>query len=127
LNDDKSPLIDLLSCLVCEQTMKLEKSSPDVVVGTSFNIVANGVTELSWCDFSAEVELRRAEGEGKVDGPAFVDRIAALADDRGSYFNSDRLPGSCMFPEQGSRDSCTAFIALPDATAAEVRFFKPQE
>jgi hypothetical protein len=30
LNDDKSPLIDLLSCLVCEQTMKLEKSSPDV-------------------------------------------------------------------------------------------------
>jgi hypothetical protein len=29
LNDDKSPLIDLLSCLVCRQTMKLEKSAPD--------------------------------------------------------------------------------------------------
>jgi hypothetical protein len=29
LNDDKSPLIDLLSCIVCEQTMKLEKSPPD--------------------------------------------------------------------------------------------------
>jgi hypothetical protein len=29
LNDDKSPLIDLLSCIVCKQTMKLEKSAPD--------------------------------------------------------------------------------------------------
>jgi hypothetical protein len=29
LNDDKSPLIDLLTCIVCERTMKLEKSSPD--------------------------------------------------------------------------------------------------
>ena len=28
-NDDKSPLIDLLSCIVCSETMKLEKSSPD--------------------------------------------------------------------------------------------------
>jgi hypothetical protein len=28
-NDDKSPLIDLLSCIVCNETMKLEKSSPD--------------------------------------------------------------------------------------------------
>jgi hypothetical protein len=29
LNDDKSPLIDLLSCPVCEETMKVEKSMPD--------------------------------------------------------------------------------------------------
>jgi hypothetical protein len=29
LNDDKSPLIDLLTCIVCKRTMKLEKSSPD--------------------------------------------------------------------------------------------------
>ena len=29
LNDDKSPLIDLLSCLVCKETMKIEKSAPD--------------------------------------------------------------------------------------------------
>ena len=29
LNDDKSPLIDLLSCFVCKETMRLEKSSPD--------------------------------------------------------------------------------------------------
>jgi transposase-like protein len=29
LNDDKSPLIDLMSCLVCKETMKIEKSAPD--------------------------------------------------------------------------------------------------
>jgi hypothetical protein len=29
LNDDKSPLIDLLSCFVCRETMRLEKSVPD--------------------------------------------------------------------------------------------------
>ena len=28
-NDDKSPLIDLLNCIVCKETMKIEKSSPD--------------------------------------------------------------------------------------------------
>jgi hypothetical protein len=29
LNDDKSPLIDLLSCFICKETMKIEKSMPD--------------------------------------------------------------------------------------------------
>ncbi len=29
LNDDKSPLIGLLNCIVCKETMKLEKSAPD--------------------------------------------------------------------------------------------------
>jgi hypothetical protein len=29
LNDDKSPLINLISCIVCKETMKLEKSTPD--------------------------------------------------------------------------------------------------
>jgi hypothetical protein len=29
LNDDKSPLIDLLVCIVCKETMKIEKSNPD--------------------------------------------------------------------------------------------------
>jgi hypothetical protein len=29
LNDDKSPLTDLLTCIVCNETMKLEKSAPD--------------------------------------------------------------------------------------------------
>ena len=28
LNDDKSPLIDLISCIVCKETMKLANSSP---------------------------------------------------------------------------------------------------
>jgi hypothetical protein len=29
LNDDKSPLIDLLSCIVCKKQMKIEKSMCD--------------------------------------------------------------------------------------------------
>jgi hypothetical protein len=29
-NDDKSPLINLVSCIVCNQTMMLEESSPDL-------------------------------------------------------------------------------------------------
>jgi len=29
LNDDKSPLIGLMNCIICRQTMKIEKSSPD--------------------------------------------------------------------------------------------------
>ena len=33
LNDDKSPLIDLISCIVCNETMKLENSSPDTEGG----------------------------------------------------------------------------------------------
>jgi hypothetical protein len=28
-NDDKSPLIDLLVCIICGETMKIEKSTPD--------------------------------------------------------------------------------------------------
>jgi hypothetical protein len=29
MNDDKSPLLDLISCMICHQTMKLEKIDPD--------------------------------------------------------------------------------------------------
>ena len=29
LNDDKSPLLGLMNCIICRQTMKIEKSSPD--------------------------------------------------------------------------------------------------
>ena len=29
MNDDRSPLLDLMNCIVCDQTMKLEKVSPD--------------------------------------------------------------------------------------------------
>ena len=58
-NDDKSPLIDLLVCIICRETMKIEKSTPDAGVRTSSNIVVGGVIELSGCDSSAEVEMRR--------------------------------------------------------------------
>jgi hypothetical protein len=61
LNDDKSPLIGLLSCIVCNETMKIEKSAPTPTVGTSSNIDARGATELSGCDFFAEVAMRRPE------------------------------------------------------------------
>jgi hypothetical protein len=72
----------------------------------------------------------RAEGEREIDGPAFVDRIAALADDWGSYFNSDGVPGSCIYPQQGGRDWSwfkAARITLKDAAAAmAARFFESQ-
>jgi hypothetical protein len=28
-NDDKNPLLDLLSCIVCKEIMRIEKSVPD--------------------------------------------------------------------------------------------------
>ena len=60
-NDDKSPLIDLIGCIVCNQAMKLEKASPTLEEVTSFNIAAVGVTELSWCDYCAEIEICRTD------------------------------------------------------------------
>ena len=45
-----------------------------------------------------------AEGEGEIDGPAFVDQLGALVNDRGSYFSGDGFPWSCIYPEQTSRD-----------------------
>jgi hypothetical protein len=30
VNDDQSPLLNLMTCMVCKQTMKLEKVDPDV-------------------------------------------------------------------------------------------------
>jgi hypothetical protein len=29
MNDDRSPLLDLMTCIVCESTMRLEKVDPD--------------------------------------------------------------------------------------------------
>jgi len=29
LNDDKSPLIDLFSCIVCKEIMRIEQSAPN--------------------------------------------------------------------------------------------------
>jgi hypothetical protein len=49
-NDDKSPLIDLISCVVCNQTMKLEKSSPD----------AEGIDVIEYrCGVRNRIELVR--------------------------------------------------------------------
>jgi hypothetical protein len=41
----------------------LRKAPPTLKVKTSFSIVASGAAELSWCDSSAEVAMRWAEGE----------------------------------------------------------------
>src|SRR5436190_24038314 len=64
LNDDKSPLIGLMNCIICRQTMKIEKrkARPTPKAKTSFNIVAGAATESSGCDYSAEVEMCRSEG-----------------------------------------------------------------
>ena len=45
----------------------MRKAPPTKKVRTSFNIVAGVATELSGCDFSAEVEMRQAEGEGEIE------------------------------------------------------------
>ena len=29
MNDDRSPLLDLMTCIACEQTMVLERADPD--------------------------------------------------------------------------------------------------
>jgi len=50
------------------------------------------------------------KAKGKVDGGAFVDRIGALADDRGRRFYSDGLFWSCVWDEQGSREFRTACV-----------------
>jgi hypothetical protein len=68
-NDDKSPLIDLIWCVVCNKTMKIEKSSPD----------AEGRDIIQYrcglCDRIERVRLFRrsrdstteGEGEMKID------------------------------------------------------------
>lgn len=66
-NDDKSPLIDLISCIVCNQTMRLEKSSPD----------AEGIDIIQYrCDLCNRIEqvrlLRRSRDstDGSSDLPS---------------------------------------------------------
>ena len=49
-NDDKSPLIDLLTCIECKVTMKIANSDPD----------ANGSDLVQYrCDLCGRVELAR--------------------------------------------------------------------
>ena len=49
-NDDKSPLIDLLTCIACKVTMKIEKSDPD----------ENGSDLVQYrCELCGRIELVR--------------------------------------------------------------------
>ena len=58
-NDDKSPLIDLIRCIVCDQTMKLEKSSPD----------AEGSDIIQYrCSLCNRIELVRLFAEVEIHG-----------------------------------------------------------
>jgi DNA-directed RNA polymerase alpha subunit len=59
----------------------LRKAPPTLKVKTSFSIVASGVTELSWCDSSAEVAMRRTEGEGQMSERHMLDPTPELPDD----------------------------------------------
>ena len=49
-NDDRSPLIDLLTCIACKVTMKIEKSDPD----------ENGSDLVQYrCELCSRIELVR--------------------------------------------------------------------
>jgi hypothetical protein len=72
LNDDKSPLIGLLSCIVCKETMKLEKSAPDAEGKDIIQYRCKRCDRIGGCDSSAEVAMRRTEGEGKISIAAFL-------------------------------------------------------
>jgi hypothetical protein len=50
---------------------------------TSFNIAAACVTELSRCDYYAEVEIRRAEGEGEMTDDNPNEAYAVVPDKSG--------------------------------------------
>ena len=62
--------------------MKLEKSAPDAegkdIIQYRF---ASGATELSECDSSAEVAMRRTEGEGQMSERHMLDPTPELPDD----------------------------------------------
>jgi DNA-directed RNA polymerase alpha subunit len=59
----------------------LRKAPPTLKVKTSFSIVASGATELSECDSSAEVAMRRTEGEGQMSERHMLDPTPELPDD----------------------------------------------
>jgi hypothetical protein len=59
----------------------LRKAPPTLKVKTSFSIVASGATELSECDSSAEVAMRRTEGEGQMSEQHMLDPTPELPDD----------------------------------------------
>ena len=49
LNDDKSPLIDLLTCIVCKRTMKLENAGTKHLV-TNAALSGAASQYLIWCE-----------------------------------------------------------------------------
>jgi hypothetical protein len=70
---------------------------------TSFNIAAACVTELSGCDYCAEVEIQRTEGEGEMmDGNIFNSSGAHVAIVRGPTIFD--LKGRKLYDLRGARD-----------------------
>ena len=65
LNDDKSPLIDLLSCFVCKETMKIEKSAPDRKGHDIIQIVVHAAAESNRYDFFAGLGVQWDEGDNE--------------------------------------------------------------
>jgi hypothetical protein len=63
LNDDKSPLIGLLSCILCSKIMKIEINAPEAEGGDIIQYRCPSAEESSGYYFSAEV------ANGSRDGP----------------------------------------------------------
>ena len=85
----------------------MRKAPPTLKVKTSFSIVASGATELSGYDSSAEVAMRRTEGEGEMnDRLSFsiftieVDGKPTLAFDAKRYSEAEAICG-----DEGSEPS----------------------
>jgi hypothetical protein len=98
-NDDKSPLIDLISCIVCNQTMKLEKSSPD----------AEGRDIIQYrcrlCNRIEQVRLLRRSRDStdwrrENDGSSLRAGISALDDGSGRHIAGAGICRACIDPKQ---------------------------
>ena len=66
-NDDKSPLIDLISCVVCNKTMKLEKSSPDAERGDIIQYRCGVCSRIERVLLFRRSRDLRTEGEVKIE------------------------------------------------------------
>ena len=97
-NDDKSPLIDLISCVVCNETMKIEKSSPD----------AEGKDMIQYrCGLCNKIEASasippksRFNGLKARGNDACCDGTSALVDGRRSGRGGARIYRFCISPKQ---------------------------
>jgi hypothetical protein len=59
MNDDRSPLLDLMNCIVCHQTMNLRRSIRIIRAMTLSIIGANCVATLSGYVYFVEAESRK--------------------------------------------------------------------